>query len=108
MNVVDGDIFPGSVGQFYRYAAANAYGRLVLTDLVAFRQIGIEIVFTGEIIVQINATMAGQPHFYGISHSLFVKEGERTRVPQRYHADVLIWPRAKGGRVGRESLALRR
>ena len=63
-------------------SAADADGQPVLCDLVAFRQIGVEIVFPVEAVAQVDFAAQRQAQPDGKFHLPLVEPGQRTGVAQ--------------------------
>lgn len=87
--------------------ATDANGLPVLRNLIAFRQIGIEIIFAIEGIARIDATAQSESEPDGKRHLLPVEHGQSARMPQRYGADMGIGVAAERGIVATKRLTVR-
>ena len=106
MNAVQLHIFQ-SVFCLDGHMSAFANGCGVLRHLIALWKVGIEIIFTGKIVVLLYFAMAGQPHTNGIFHRFFINTWQRTGMPQSNGADVRIGFCTKCGTIARKQFAFR-
>ncbi len=81
MDMVDAHRF-GLMADAYFQSPADANGLPVLCNLVAFRQIGVEVVFAVEGIARVDAAAQRQAEPHGKFHLTPVEHGQSTRMPQ--------------------------
>ncbi len=92
--------------RFNGYIATFTNRRGMLAYLVAFRQVGIEIVFTGKIVIAFNFTVAGNTYSYGKFNRFTVCFWQCARVAKGNWAYVGIRRRAKRNTVAAKQFTI--
>src|ERR1700724_1093625 len=72
------------------YVSAFAYGSFVLTNLIALRQVGIEVTFAIENRVGRYTTMRREPGSNSQFHRAAIQDGQNARHPHAHRADVFV------------------
>ncbi len=107
VDALDADLDRLAVGHVDHHFALAHHRRLVLADLVALRQVRIEIVLAVEHRFQVDARLEAEPGAHRLLDAFLVDDGQHPRhrrVDQRY---VRIGLAAERGRGAREQLGLR-
>ncbi len=96
----------GAVLQLDVQVAVMHDRQFVLADLVAFRQVGIEVVLAREHRARRHARVRGQPEFRGHAHHLGIQHRQHAGQPEVDRAGLRIRLRAIAGGGAGEDLAL--
>src|SRR5687768_6263897 len=89
----------------YLHIAPYTNGSIHLRYLVAFRQIGIEIILTRKLIDLLDTAITGKAHFDGVFQYLLIQVRQSTGMTQGYRAHLRIRFCTKGGGIGTKYLA---
>ena len=87
--------------------ALGAERQVVLADLVALGEVGIEVVLAGEDAPLLNRAAERKPDAHRHPHGLLVEHRERARQPEADRADIGVRARAERRRAAAEQLGLR-
>ena len=107
LHVDAGDAAPlGLAGDLEDQLAAFAERRIELRDLVALREVGIEVVLSGELALAPDVATEGYACAQGQRYSLALQHGERARVARAYLVDDRVCRLAEGDGTAAENLGI--
>ena len=102
-----GDAAPlGLTGDLEEQLATFAERRVELGDLVALREVGIEVVLSGELALAPDVATEGDACAQGQRYSLALQHGERARVARAYLVDDRVCRLAEGDGTSAENLGI--
>ncbi len=107
MRAGDADDLDGAVVEHDRKLSLLDHRQLVLTDLITFRQIGIEIILAGEYRTARHLGADAQPKFDRHAHGFRIQHRQHAGIRQINQAGLGVRRCAIGRRAPRENLRLR-
>src|SRR5215212_2233322 len=108
MQALDADPDGLALGQIDRHLALADDRAFVLANLVALRQVGIEIVLPVEHALQVDPRLQPQPGADGLSHAFLVDDRQHARHGGVHERDVAVRLAPESGRRARKQLGLAR